>query len=332
MTVAIRPGTKITPHQTLLDTSLQDIRAALSASGLWFEYGAATLRLHSDSAAQLQIVYGAFDFVAQGSWADLHVKMHRPWNLRRWFAAQVLFRCDGVQVFEPFPADTPLPILEWGSNWLIAHRLNDHLLLHAGVVERNGLALLLPAQPGSGKSTLTAALSLNGWRLLSDEFGVYDPALGAFRALLKPIALKNASIGVIRAFAPHARLGPEFPKTRKGTVAHLGADGLAVVRRHEPAAPGAVILPRWVAGSSTKLEPLLPDRVFPALAFNSFNYTTLGAVGFDAVIHLVRCCPAWTLVYSDLADAMAAIDGLWPQVLAAHEAVSPDSVEAEQPP
>ena len=133
----------------------------------------------------------------------------------------------------------------------------------------------MPALPGSGKSTLTAALSLNGWRLLSDEFGAFDPALGAFRALLKPIALKNASIGVIRTFARHARLGPEFPKTRKGTVAHLGADALSVARRHEPAAPGAVILPRWSAGSPTRLEPLSSDQLFSALAFNAFNYNTL---------------------------------------------------------
>jgi predicted ATPase len=33
------------------------------------------------------------------------------------------------------------------------------------VVERDGHALILPAMPGSGKSTLTAALVQRGWRL-----------------------------------------------------------------------------------------------------------------------------------------------------------------------
>jgi HprK-related kinase A len=210
--------------------------------------------------------------------------------------------------------------LEWGSNWLIGQRLNDLLLLHSGVVERDGLALLLPALPGSGKSTLTAALSLSGWRLLSDEFGAFDPASRAFRAILKPIALKNASIRVIREFFPGARIGPVFPKTRKGDVAHLGADGLAIAKRRETAKPGAVILPRWVAGSPTKLEAISSDRLFSALAFNAFNYSTLGAVGFDAVIHLVRNCAAWTLVYSDLADALAKIDAIWPQVVQCNSA------------
>jgi len=297
------------------------VQSALAGPGLWLEYGAVTVRLRSDSsvlANQLRAVYGAFRFVMKGDWADLHVQMLHAAGVRRWVAPQVLFCCEGAQPFEPFPADSPLPLFEWGGNWLIGQRLNDLLLLHAGAVERDGLALLLPALPGSGKSTLTAALSLSGWRLLSDEFGAYDPVLGAFRALLKPISLKNTSIGAIERFAPHARIGPAFPKTRKGTVAHLGADSAAVARRREAAAPGAVILPRWVAGSPTKLEPLSRDRLFPAIAFNAFNYTTLGAVGFDAAVDLTRRCPAWTLVYSDLPDALAAIESIWPQVVERH--------------
>jgi HprK-related kinase A len=311
--------------KTLQDRSLADIRAALAGAGLWFDYGAVTLNLRSNSvslAAQVHAVYGSFEFVNEREWADLHVQLVHPLGLRRWVAPQVVFRCDGVQPFEPFPADSPLPLLEWGGNWLIGQRLNDLLLLHAGAVERDGLTLLMPALPGSGKSTLTAALSLSGWRLLSDEFGAFDPVKSSFVALLKPIALKNASIGVIRDFAPSARLGPEFPKTRKGAVAHLGADSLAVARRGEPARPGAVVLPKWVAGSPTKLEALSSDRLFSALAFNAFNYSTLGAVGFDAVIDLVRRCPAWTLVYSDLSDALVAIDGIWREVVDRNVAVA----------
>ncbi len=291
----------------------------MAGPGLWFDYGAATLRLRGDSAplaAQLQGVYHSFPFAIDAPWADLHVRIGRPRNFRRWLAPQVLFRCDGRQPFEPFPADSPLPLLEWGGNWLIGQRLNHLLLLHAGAVERDGLALLLPALPGSGKSTLTAALSLSGWRLLSDEFGAYDPQIQAFWPMLKPVALKNQSIDVMRRFAPQARLGPVFPKTRKGDVAHLGAQADAVARCHEPARPGAVLLPRWVAGHATQFEPVSTDRLFSALAFNAFNYTTLGAAGFDAVISLARQCPAWTLVYSDLHDAIAAIDSKWSQFLA----------------
>jgi HprK-related kinase A len=171
--------------------------------------------------------------------------------------------------------------------------------------------------PGSGKSTLTAALSQRGWRLLSDEFGAYDLAAECFRPLLKPVALKNESIEVIRALAPQARFGPSFDKTRKGTVAHMAATPDAVARRHEPARPGAFVLPRWEAGSPLRLDPLPVNRLFPTLAFNAFNYAVLGAASFRAATDLARRCPAWQLVYSDLDEALLAIERVWPQVRAA---------------
>ena len=222
--------------RTLAKVQASELARALAGNGLWIDVGAAMVRVQSDSAtfaAQLQNVYGQFPFLDRASWADLHVQIRRPRGMRRWVRAQVKFQCDGQQPFEPFPADSPLPMFEWGCNWLIGRRLNDLLLLHAGVVEKGGLALVLPALPGSGKSTLTAALSQRGWRLLSDEFGAFNPDSGSFHAVLKPIALKNQSIEVIRRFAPQAVLGPEFPKTRKGTVAHMAPQLDAVQRRRE---------------------------------------------------------------------------------------------------
>jgi len=299
---------------TFVEVSTEAVRAALAGDGLWLDLGAAVVRVRSDAPAlppQLQVAYGCHPFVGAGAWADLHIHLARPSGARRWLRPQVIFRCDGAQPFEPFPADTALPLLEWGGNWLIGQRLNDLLLLHAGAVERDGRVLLLPATPGSGKSTLTAALSLSGWRLLSDEFGAFDPAAQVFRAVLKPVALKNASIAVIREFSPAAALGPEFPKTRKGTVAHLAAGPDSVLRRHEPAVPGAIVLPQWRAGSPTRLEPLEPETAFSALAFNAFNYKLLGAVGFDAAVHLAQHCPAFRLTYSDIHEAIGTLAALW---------------------
>lgn len=283
--------------------------------------GAATLNVRGNSEAlpsQLQTVYGAYPFIDSLEWADAHIRITRARGLRRWLRPQVNLFCDGRIAFDPFPADSPLPLLEWGANWLLAQRLNHLLLLHAGAVERDGFALLLPALPGSGKSTLTAALSQRGWRLLSDEFGAFDPAAGVFRAMLKPVALKNQSIEVLRRFAPRAVFGPEFPKTRKGRVAHLAANPESVTRRHEVARPGAFVLPKWQTGSPTRWEPLPENILFPALSFNAFNYNLLGEVGFKAAIGLMRQCPAWQLIYSDLDDALATIETAWPSVLEHH--------------
>jgi HprK-related kinase A len=309
----------VRPGQRIGERSAAQVAAALAGRGLWLDLGAASVHLRSNSsafAAQLHAVYTNLPWLDDADWADVHADIRHAKGLRRWLRPQVLMLCDGQQPFEPFPADSPLPLFEWGCNWQIGHRLNDLLLLHAGALERDGLALILPAMPGSGKSTLTAALSQRGWRLLSDEFGVFDPEQQVFRALLKPIGLKNQSIEVIRAFAPQAVFGPEFPKTHKGRVAHVAATEDSARRRHEPARPGAIVLPQWKAGSPTQWSPLSEDAAFRSLAFNAFNYTVLGETGFDAVLHLVRQCPAWQLVYSDLDDALATLAGAWPEVVA----------------
>lgn len=298
----------------LRDIESGRLRDTLASEGLRLDFGAASLRLRSVSkslANQVKSVYANFPFETE-SWADIHVRIAPVAGIRRWVRPQVYFQCDGSRPFEPFSAQAGLPLLEWGTNWLFGQRFNQFLLFHAGVVERGGRALLLPAQPGSGKSTLTAGLSMRGWRLLSDEFGAWDLHGRCFRPVLKPIALKNESIDVIRRFAPQAQFGPDFPGTRKGTVAHVAATSAAVSRRHDPAEHGAIILPKWVPGVPTLLEPLTADRAFPLLAFNSFNYSTLGEAAFDAVVRLVKDCPAFSLVYSDLEEAVAMLTDRWP--------------------
>lgn len=296
---------------------VDELQERLRQGRLWLDYGATSVRLQARQralATQLFTVYGQFPLMDEVPWADHHVSITAVGGWRRWIRPQVSFSCDFQQPFAPFPADTALPLFEWGSNWLIGQRLTHLLLLHAGVLERDGLALVMPATPGSGKSTLTAALSMRGWRLLSDEFGAFCPERLRFIAMLKPVALKNESIGLIRSFAPAAPLGPAFPKTRKGTVAHLAASADAVDRRHDWVRPGAVVIPRWEAGAELKLEPLAPHVMFSALAFNAFNYQDNGERGFNAVSHLTRACRGWQLTYNRLDDAISALDRLWLQV------------------
>ena len=171
------------------------------------------------------------------------------------------------------------------------------------------MALLLPAMPGSGKSTLTAALSQSGWRLLSDEFGAFDPAV----RLSRRAQADRVEESVDRCRSPiraECNIRPRISEDSQGDGSAPGAAADAVTRRHESARPGAVILPKWEAGSPTRFESLPENVAFSSLAFNAFNYSLLGAVGFQSVVQLVRQCPAWQLVYSDLDDALATIDGL----------------------
>lgn len=290
------------------------VAAALRGQGLWIDLGGATVRLRSPIrplAGHLRSLYRHFGADAAGGWADIHADITLPRGLRRWLRPQALLVADGHSPFEPFPASHALPLAEWGVNWLIGQRLHRFLLLHAGVVERDGLALVLPATPGAGKSTLTVALALRGWRLLSDEFGALGLDDGLLHPMLKPPALKNESIDVIRRFEPRAELGTSFPGTRKGVVAHLAPPAAAVAARHVAARPALVVLPRWQPTGPAVLEPVSARLVCSALAFNAFNYAVAGVEGFRAVTTIANTCQAWQLSYSQLDEAIDCLGRLW---------------------
>ncbi|MBE9582251.1 MAG: hypothetical protein IMF18_11620 [Proteobacteria bacterium] len=48
--------------------------------------------------------------------------------------------------------------------------IEDFMVLHAGVVERNGKAVILAGPPGAGKTTLVLALLKDGYGFFSDDF------------------------------------------------------------------------------------------------------------------------------------------------------------------
>lgn len=280
---------------------------------LFIDYGACRVAVCTpvtEMKAAFHRVYGAFAYLPHNDFSDFHVGIRRGRGLRRWLRPTVRFTIDGVEPFEPYPRGSALPMFEWGVNWCFAQRFNQYVLLHAGALALGDRAVVMAATPGSGKSTLAAAMMLSGFRLLSDEFGVLDPVTGRMLAMLKPVALKNRSIEVIRTFSAEAVLGPIFPETRKGDVAHLAPNRVSVDSVDLPVKPRLILFPRYQSGAGIELVPQPREQAFARLAFNSFNYALLGPVSFNAVADLAASCPAYELRYGNLEAAVGRIRAL----------------------
>jgi HprK-related kinase A len=261
-------------------------------------------------AALIQRLYADCELATPAGLADFHIQLVTPRSLRRFYRPQARFRIDGRSPFVPFPLDHAFPLFEWGLNWSVATYAHQYLMLHSAVVEKNGAAVLLPAWPGSGKSTLCAALVYRGWRLLSDEFGLVRPGTNAMIPFPRCIPIKNESISILSDFAPEAVRGPIFTKTRKGDVVHLKPPVESVKRSAEPAMPAFVIFPRYAPGQSARLKPLSKARAFMKLAGNAFNYEMLGESGFRTIAGLIRPCGTYLFHYDDLDKAVKTLDGL----------------------
>lgn len=265
-----------------------------------------------DAAVALDIsrIYSHHEHDEHQGFIDFHVTVKSPSQLRKIFRPQVVFFRNSRRPFKPLPRDQGYAMLEWGMNWCIANHAHQFLILHAGVVERNGCAVVMPATQGAGKSTLTAALSFNGWRLFSDELALISPITRHVSPVPRPINLKNASIAIIDRYIGGGVFSREARDTAKGTVALLQPPKDSVTRMHETAPIGAVVFPRYQAGADTQIESLAPDEAFREVLNHSFNYHVLGHEGFELLHAIFTETPAYTLVYSDFDNVNAALSAL----------------------
>ncbi len=261
-------------------------------------------------ARGISLLYGDFSVLEPDDFADFHVALAAPAGLRRWVRPQVMFYLDGFAPFKPLPASQAYPMFEWGLNWCIANYAHSYLVIHAAVVERAGRAAILPAPPGSGKSTLCAGLIGRGWRLLSDELMLLDLASGLIEPLARPVNLKNASIDVIRGFHAGVVMTDPVRDTAKGTVALMRPPLDSVSRAAEPALPAWVIFPRYVAGAPAVLKPNSKAQTFMRVVEQAFNYDILGARGFEAAAGLIDRCECFEFSYGNLDEAVATFESL----------------------
>ncbi len=285
----------------------------LKNGGLCFRTGPITIRLQSSIAAiadGMRLLYGEYPLVDEDEFIDFHVRFESPRGLRRWYRPQVEFEFDGHRPFKPLPFSQTFPMLEWALNWCIASHYHHYLIIHAAVVEKDGLGVIMPAPSGSGKSTLCAALVNKGWRLFSDELALISLNDGMLVPLPRPVGLKNESIDIIRDFAPQAVISQKAVDTAKGAVAHMKAPTASIQRSAELARPAWVIFPKYEKNAGVSLVQHSKAHACVYLAENAFNYNVLGLDGFRSVSTVVDQCACYDFTYSSLDEAIDLFDSL----------------------
>lgn len=258
----------------------------------------------------LRLLYPNYPLVDPGEFVDFTVTLAQSGGVRRWWRPQVKFIYDGEHPFVPLPIDHAYPLLEWAMNWCISTQAHHYLTLHAAVMEQNGCAVIMPAPPGSGKSTLCAGLVNRGWRLLSDELTLISLADGLIAPLGRPISLKNQSLGVIRKFVPGAVLNQVTHDTSKGSVSYMKAPAAHVERIEDRARPRWVIFPKYIPESRAELTPRSKANSMLELGRNSFNYTVLGLTGFEILADVISASDCYDFRYSQLEEAVSVFDQL----------------------
>lgn len=256
---------------------------------------------HLQSAVDL--AYRDYEVLTEESFVDFDIDLKATDFFRRYCSPKVNLAIDGGFPFEPLPLAQAYPLLEWGMNWCVTATAHHFLMCHSAVLAKNDLALILPAPPGSGKSTLCAALAMSGWRLLSDELALIDPDTLALTPFVRPVSLKNASIAIVAERYPDSVFTPSVRDTVKGTVAHMRAPLASIKAGRQVAQARWLIFPKFIPGAAWHLTPLPKATAMTELASNVFNFRGLGMLAFETLSRLVDSVDCFQLEYSSLADA-----------------------------
>ena len=254
--------------------------------------------------SNLETIYGnrIVDGNDYDGFIDYFVSIKDSGGLRRFLKDQARFTCDSLEPFKPLNRSQSYALLEWGLNWVIAAHEVSHLIIHSAVLAKNGKAVLFPAPPGSGKSTLTAYLSRNGWRLLSDEMALITPLTLEVTPFVRPICLKNDSIDLVKSWYPKATFSTIAKDTHKGDVVHMAPDEDSVKLQNETAQIAGVVFPKFTKNKFCDIFSMDKATAYTVLTENAFNFSVLQGRGVQSIIKIVEQVPAFEVHYNNLEE------------------------------
>ena len=212
-----------------------------------------------------------------------------------------VLECGGETITTTEWACVALDYLVWDVNRRVVEASGRQLLLHAAAAARDGVAVVIPAVSGGGKSTLVAALVAAGFEYLSDEIVAIEPGSATIGGYHKAIALKEGSWPLIDAGVPSAAMAPFMAMTHYVTPAMLGS----TVAQHS-ARPGLVVIPVRDAVVEGEVEVHRAEAL-TVMAEQSFNFEEFGSSRLGVLADVVRQSRCYRVATANLDDAVEAI-------------------------
>lgn len=247
--------------------------------------------------------------VDDNSLADYDVSIDYSGLVRKYIKPQCSFKFDQFEPFLGLPIGHAYANLEWGMNYVIASNIFNYLIIHSGIVAKNNKAVLFPAPPGSGKSTLTAYLQgQTSWRLLSDEMALIDPETLEAIPFVRPICLKNRSGQLVQQWFPDVAVSTIAGNTHKGDVVHVSPSKFSWEQRKTRAEIKSVVFPRYDPDVELEVYALTKTQAFMQLAENAFNFSLLGVEGFETIIQIIEKVDCYEIVYNDVKEVEKFLD------------------------
>jgi hypothetical protein len=159
---------------------------------------------------------------------------------------------DGIAIGRAHRLSQVAPIVK-AAVWQSAINAQGFLFyIHAGVVGTGASCVLLPAAPGSGKSSLTAALVHRGFRYFSDEVALIEPATFHVSPMPLAICIKSTGWDLMARYYPEILSLPVHVRSDARVLRYIPPPADSVEQIPMPV--GHIIFPRYEEAAPTRLE------------------------------------------------------------------------------
>ena len=186
------------------------------------------------------------------------------------------------------------------------------LEIHAGVVSNGEKCLLLPAAPGSGKTTLTAALSAAGFHYFSDEVALLEEPDLEVRPVPISLSVKSGALQVLVSLFPQLRQSANHTREDFETVTYLNPPSASLnydLNRTYPA--GWIVFPQYSPRATTELRPIGKGEALARLMKEVLVVgTTLDTRIVRSLVHWIQRVECYELPNSSLSQAVQLIGSL----------------------
>jgi Coenzyme PQQ synthesis protein D (PqqD) len=201
------------------------------------------------------------------------------------------------------------------KTWLLqtAVRRHSYLLeIHAGVVSNGERCLLLPAAPGSGKTTLTAALAGAGFHYFSDEIAMIEEPDFEVRPVPISLTVKSGALEVLASLFPQLRRSANHTREDFETVTYLNPPSASLsydLNRTYPA--GWIVFPKYSLHATTELRPIGKAEALARLMKEVLVVgTALDTRIVRSLVHWIQQVDCYELPNSSLSEAVQLLGSL----------------------
>jgi hypothetical protein len=213
---------------------------------------------------------------------------------------------DSLEFRGDLPRNMVLPHLAMLTFVRSCESLKERLLFHGAVLKRGERAVVFAGEAGSGKTTLTAALTTEGYQCFSDELAVLNAESLCVSPLPLPMSIKPGSVEPLRGYYPALADYPVHLRTDGKKVRYLSPFVPTSDECVDSSVPvGFLVFPKYREGAENRLTAIGKMEALRRLAKTGSSNRALTHRDVEAMISLVEKTPCFELVFAELSGAVS---------------------------